>query len=130
MPSQTWCHCPDCDQQGGLDEEGKPRGTAIPNRYYKAHTLRVERAEADRQAAERKQSALIDDAGAQFFTATLLNTTNKNNPHVSHHDSDYTGMALQVRRARVRTRRAKRGHVAMEAREILCSTREVLMCFR
>lgn len=72
MPSQTWCHCPDCDQKGGLDEEGKPRGTAIPNRYYKAHTLRVERAEADRQAAERKQSALIDDAGAQLFTAALL----------------------------------------------------------
>jgi hypothetical protein len=70
--SQTWCHCSECDQKGGLDAEGKPKGTAFATRLYKAHALRVKRAEADRLAAEQAQSALVDDASTQLFTAALL----------------------------------------------------------
>jgi hypothetical protein len=72
MPSKTWCHCSECDQKGCLDAAGKPKGAAIPTRYYKAHILQVKRAEANHQATEQTQSALIDGAGAQIFTAALL----------------------------------------------------------
>jgi hypothetical protein len=70
----TWCHCYGCDQNGGVDAEGKPKGTAIPTRFYKTHLLRAQRKDADRLAAAKAQAAFINDAGAQIFTAALLDS--------------------------------------------------------
>jgi hypothetical protein len=70
---KTWCHCSECVHKGGLDANGKPKGCAISTRHLKVHLLRVKRAEADRMTAEHEQSARIDAAGAQIFTAALLN---------------------------------------------------------
>jgi hypothetical protein len=70
---KTWCHHSECVNKGGLDANGTPKGCAISARHLKVHLLRVKRAEADRIAAEHEQSARIDAAGAQIFTAALLN---------------------------------------------------------
>ena len=55
-----------------MGDNGKPRGSPIATRFYKTHILRVQRTEADRPAAAQATSSLVEDAGAQIFTAALL----------------------------------------------------------
>ena len=74
MPQEpkTWCHCSECDEKGGVGDNGKPRGSPIATRFYKTHILRVQRTEANHPAAAQATSSLVEDAGAQIFTAALL----------------------------------------------------------
>jgi hypothetical protein len=70
--SNTWCHCSECDAEGGLDGHGQPKGHSMHTWFHKTHLLRVKHTEADHEAAERQVSVHMEEASAQIFTATLL----------------------------------------------------------
>jgi hypothetical protein len=112
--SNTWCHCSECDAKGGLDGHGQPKGRSMRTRFYKTHLLRVKRAEADHEAAERQVSVRMEEASAQIFTATLLDD-----------GPDLDGLPSKLWTARADFQRERASHITPTVQTDISSTSSV-----